>query len=213
MDLPGGFSYEDINISVRLVPAPDSGYIYTDHKGSVAINRSAAQKITVNISYERDSQGRARHILLTGYKAPRLATVVRAAGKYPVSKELTDIPAMWGISSGGAQGVPNDIDSCCSSSADCGQEWDPGDPDGTCPEGIDPPCHPERRCRSYSSPSGGEGYYYVFRTGTTGPICCSWIYKDTGCLDHIRDIGGLNYAYVYLYQGIPAIFGLSLIHI
>jgi len=202
MDLPGGFSYEDINISVRLVPAPDSGYIYFDHTGSVAINRSAAQQITVNISYENG----ARRISLTGYKAPRLATVVRTAGRYPVSKELTEIADLFGISSGGAQATPNDIGSCCNSGP-CGRDFSTSySEEDKCPDGMTPPCYPERRCRSYSSPSGGEGYYYVFRTGTTGPICCSWIYKDTGCINHIEDIG-LNYAYVYLYQGIPAVFG------
>lgn len=212
MDLPGGFSYEDISITVSLVDAPGSAYECSPEENPELCDlymghAAAMQRIDINVSYERDSQGRARTISLTGYKAPRLATVVRAAGRYPVSKELTEIADLFGISSGGAQGVPNDIGACCNSGR-CGSAAECAE------EGLTPPCHPERQCRSYSSPSGGEGYYYVFRTGTTGPICASWIYKDTGSSDHIDclegtcDDGiGLNYAYVWLYQGIPAVFG------
>jgi hypothetical protein len=114
---------------------------------------------------------------------------------------------MFGISSGGAQAVPDSISSCCNSGR-CGSATECAE------EGLTAPCHPERECRSYGTISGGEGYYYVFRTGTTGAICASWIYGDAGCLDHIDcltgtcDDGiGYNYANVFLYRGIPDDFG------
>jgi len=185
MDLPDGFCSEDcdenpgccIDLDVSLVPSP--GYPYNNS----VVNRSAMQQINVTVVY---SNGDHRMNMI-GYKAPRLATVVRAAGRYPVSKEITGIPGMWGISDGGAQGTPYDEVDCCGS------------------EG----CHPENDCGWYGSPDGGEGYYYVFRTGTMGPICCSWIYRDhpDSCFEHIEDIGGLNYANVFLYSGIPDAFG------
>ena len=202
MDLPDGFYYDDIDISVSLVPAPGSGYDYEEVNRSAmqqinvtvtyenggrsismtgykaprlvgvignqsieVLNRSAMQQITVTLSYENGE----RSMKLVGYKAPRLAQVVRGAGRYPVSKEITDIPGMWGISGGGAQGVPYDMVDCCGS------------------EG----CHPENECSGwggYGGIDGGEGYYYVFRTGTAGPICCSWIYRDhpDSCFGHPR---------------------------
>ncbi len=194
MDLPDGFCSEDcdespgccIDIDVSLVPAP--GYPYKNE----VVNRSAMQQITVDVTYENGN----RHISMTGYKAPRLATVVRTAGKYPVSKEVTGIPGMWGISDEGAQGDPYDEVDCCGF------------------EG----CHPDNKCSDsdYGSPDGGEGYYYVFRTGTVGPICCSWIYRDhpDSCFEHIDCVDwpcgdgiGYNYANVFLYRGIPEAFG------
>ena len=187
MDLPDGFcavSCEDspgccIDINVSYVPAPGYWW-YKDY----VVNYSAMQQVNVTVVY---SNGEHR-MKMTGYKAPRLATVVRAAGRYPVSKEITNMPGMWGISDDGAQGDPYDEVDCC------GYEG----------------CHPDNMCSGwYGSPDGGEGYYYVFRTGTDGPICCSWIYRDhpDSCFEHIEDLGGLNYANVFLYSGIPEAFG------
>ncbi len=190
--VPDGFYYDDISINVSLVPAPGSGY------DTSVLNRSAMQQIDVTVSYAD-----GKHMTLTGYKAPRLATVVRAAGRYPVSKEITDIPDLFGISSGGEQAVPYDIGACCNSGR-CGSAAECAE------EGLTTPCHPERQCRNYGGISGGEGYYYVFRTGTAGAICASWIYGDTGSLDHIDCLTGTcddgigqNYANVFLYRGIP----------
>jgi prepilin-type N-terminal cleavage/methylation domain-containing protein len=196
MDLPDGFCSADcpdkpadrkccIDINVSLVPAPNTTYPIAGW-GQPVLNRSAMQQVNVTVVYSNGD----RRIKMTGYKAPRLATVVRPVGRYPVSKEINEIPGMWGISDGGAQGDPYDEVDCC------GYEG----------------CHPENMCSGwggYGSPDGGEGYYYIFRTGTSGPICCSWIYRDhpDSCFEHIASVGGKNYAYVYLYSGIPEAFG------
>ena len=198
MDLPDGFYYDDIDIDVSLVHAPGSGY-----KDGV-LNQSAMQQVDVTVTYENGY----RSIKMVGYKAPRLARVVRGAGRYPVSKEITDMPGLWGVSDDGAQGVPYDIDSCCTGTARCTTRCAGAN--------LSAPCHPEYQCRFYGSIRGGEGYYYVFRTGSPGPICCSWIYRDhpDGCFDHIDcmftgcdDGVGYNYAIVFLYSGIPDVFG------
>lgn len=194
VSLPDGFSADWINISVSEAPAPGfDGYDMDVFGTGNIVNRSAMQQIDVKVSYDYGGQT----VYMTGYKAPRLARVVRGASMWPVSVLLHDMPGLWGISDGGEQGAPDDIDSCCSAGAPCDDECVLGPA----------PCYPEKRCRSYGSIRGGEGYYLVIRTGTTGPICCSWVYRDhpDGCLDHSDQVG--NYANMFLYKGIPSAFG------
>jgi prepilin-type N-terminal cleavage/methylation domain-containing protein len=175
--LPGGFSQEDVIINVSEVSA--SGMGYDNEVG----NYSAMQRVDITVVY-----GEGRRIEMAGFKAPRMANVVRGASRWVASESVENLPGMWGISEGGEQGNPDDEVDCCGYVG----------------------CHPDNMCDSYGGwfgggIEGGEAYYYIFRTGSAGPICCSWVYDDhpLSCFEHIEDLGGLNYASMFLFQGIP----------